>query len=82
MAKKELIDEDTNERKIRIFFDRYRDKSVEKALEQLTQELPEDIEEDPDDFGKVGEELLRHEDGRDINGFESIYIEDVDDDND
>lgn len=81
MAKKELIDEDTNERKIRIFFDRYRDKSVEKAIERLTNELPDDIEEDPDDMGKVGEELLRHEDGREVNGFESIYIEDVDDDN-
>ena len=80
MAKKELIEEDTNERKIRIFFDRYRDKSVEKAIEELTKELPDDLPEDPDDEGKFGEELLRHEDGRGRGEFESIYIEDIDDD--
>lgn len=79
MAKKELIEEDTNERKIRIFFDRYRDKSVEKAMEKLTEELPDDIVEDPKDYGKVGDELLRHEDGS-TGGFESIYIEDIDED--
>ena len=35
MAKKELIEEDTSERRMRIFFDRFRNRSVEQALKIL-----------------------------------------------
>ena len=75
MAKKELIEEDTNERRIRIFFDRYRDRSVKKAIEILVNELPEDMPvEDTDGYG---EDLLKNADGSDPNAFAPIDIEDI-----
>lgn len=75
MAKKELIEEDTNERRTRIFFDRFRDRSVEKAIEILTSQLPEDMPENEDEG--FGEELLKNEDGSDIDDITDINIEDI-----
>lgn len=76
MAKKDLIEEDTNERGTRIFFDRFRDRSVEKALEKLVQSLPEDMP-DVDEDG-VGEELLKNISGEtDLEDFDDINIEDI-----
>lgn len=75
MSKKELIEEDTNERRIRIFFDRYRDRSVERAIEKLTSELPEDMPEDEDDDA-YAEEAMRNPDSDD-DFFENIDIEDI-----
>lgn len=43
MAKKELIEEDTNERKARILFDRFRDRSVALAVQRLVDQLPADM---------------------------------------
>ena len=76
MAKKDLIEEDTNERRIRIFYDRYRDRSVEKAVENLVNELPEDTPSDDDEDG-YGEELLKNPDGSDPDGFDAIDIDDI-----
>lgn len=77
MSKKELIEEDTNERKIRIFFDRFRDRSVEGAIENLVKQLPEDMPEVEEEG--FGEDLLRDENGRkkDEMDFESINIDDI-----
>ncbi len=63
MAKKELIEEDTNERRVRIFFDRFRDRSVEKAIANLEKQLPADMPEEEDEEEGVGEEILRDEKG-------------------
>lgn len=78
MAKKQLIEEDTNERRIRIFFDRFRDRSVEKAIEVLEKQLPEDMEEVEEEG--VGEDLLKDENGNKRNPndvFVDIDIEDI-----
>lgn len=78
MAKKQLIEEDTNERRIRIFFDRFRDRSVEKAIEVLEKQLPEDMEELEEEG--VGEDLLKDENGNKRNSndvFVDIDIEDI-----
>lgn len=75
MAKKELIEQDTNENRTRIFFDRFRDRSVEKAIEVLVNQLPEDMpEENVEGFG---EELLKDENGDDIDEITDIEIEDI-----
>ena len=77
MAKKELVEEDTNERRVRIFYDRYRDSSVEKAIEKLSSQLPDGMP-DPDDLGDGAmEDLLKNEDGSDPNGFDALDIEDI-----
>lgn len=74
MAKKDLIEEDTNERRTRIFFDRFRDRSVEKAIEVLVQQLPEDMPvEEEEGFG---EELLKDENGNDPDDID-VNIEDI-----
>lgn len=77
MSKKELIEEDTNERRARVFFDRFRDRSVERATENLVKQLPEDMEEVNEEG--FGEELLRDENGRrkDEIDFENINIDDI-----
>ncbi len=46
MAKKELIEEDTNERKARVMFDRFRDRSVTLAIQRLVDQLPADMPEE------------------------------------
>ena len=77
MSKKELIEEDTSERRTRIFFDRFRDRSVEKAIEILNNQLPEDMPENEDEG--FGEELLRDENGNKIDSDDitDINIEDI-----
>ena len=75
MSKKDLIEEDTNERRTRIFFDRFRDRSVEKAIEVLTQQLPEDMPENEDEG--FGEELLKDEDSVDVGDITDVNIEDI-----
>jgi len=76
MSKKELIEEDTNEKSTRIFFDRFRDRSVEKAIEVLTNQLPEDMPENEDEG--FGEDLLKDENGGDdVGDITNIDIEDI-----
>ena len=76
MAKKELIEEDTSERRTRIFFDRFRDRSVEQALKILENQLPEDMPENTDEG--FGEELLKNPDGnKDDDDIGNISIEDI-----
>lgn len=75
MSKKELIEEDTNERRTRIFFDRFRNRSVEQALKILEEQLPEDMPENTEDG--VGEELLKDPDSRDDDDIGNISIEDI-----
>ena len=76
MSKKELIEEDTNERATRIFFDRFRDRSVEKAIKVLVDKLPEDMPETEEDG--FGEELLKDENGSDDDiDMNDISIEDI-----
>ncbi len=78
MSKKELIEEDQNEKKARIFFDRFRDRCVNGAIDNLIKKLPEDIKEDDE-----GEELKpkeeKDEKAEDFH-FEGINIEDIDED--
>lgn len=73
MAKKELIEEDTNERRVRIFFDRFRDRSVEKAIEALEKQLPENMEEEEEEDG-VGEDLLKDENGN-KRGANDVFVD-------
>jgi len=73
MAKKELIEEDTNERRVRIFFDRFRDRSVEKAIEVLEKQLPENMEEVEEDG--VGEDLLKDENGNKRGANGDVYVD-------
>ena len=76
MSKKELIEEDKNEKSTRVFFDRFRDRSVEKAIEVLTSQLPEDMPENEDEG--FGEELLKDENGGDDDSdITNIDIEDI-----
>ena len=75
MSKKELIEEDTNERATRIFFDRFRDRSVEKAIKVLEDKLPEDMPEVEEEG--FGEELLKDENGNDDDTDMDINIEDI-----
>ena len=76
MAKKELVEEDTSERRMRIFFDRFRDRSVEQALKILENQLPEDMPENTDEG--FGEELLKNPDGnKDDDDIGNISIEDI-----
>ena len=76
MAKKELIEEDTNERATRIFFDRFRDRSVEKAIKNLIDKLPEDMPETEEEG--FGEELLKDENGSDDDiDMNDVNIEDI-----
>lgn len=75
MSKKDLIEEDTNERRTRIFFDRFRDRSVEKAIENLNKQLPEDMPENEDEG--VAEELLKDVDNNDVDDITDINIEDI-----
>jgi len=76
MAKKELIEEDTNENRTRIFFERFRNKSVEKAIEALEKQLPEDMPENEDEG--VGEELLKDPNATDSDDdISNINIEDI-----
>lgn len=75
MSKKELIEEDTNERATRIFFDRFRDRSVEKAIKSLVDQLPEDMPEVEEDG--IGEELLKDENGNDSDDDMDVNIEDI-----
>ncbi|NCB48309.1 MAG: hypothetical protein EOM55_01570 [Clostridia bacterium] len=72
MAKKELIEEDTNERRARIFFDRFRDRSVEQAIEVLEKQLPENMEEVEEEG--VGEDLLKDEKGN-KKGADDIFVD-------
>lgn len=76
MAKKELVEEDTSERRMRIFFDRFRNRSVEQALKILESQLPEDMPENTDEG--FGEELLKDPDGnKDDDDIGDINIEDI-----
>ena len=75
MSKKELIEEDTNERATRVFFDRFRDRSVEKAIKVLVDKLPEDMPEVEEEG--FGEELLKDENGSDDIDINDISIEDI-----
>ncbi len=75
MAKKELIEEDTSERRTRIFFDRFRNRSVEQALKILEEQLPEDMPENKDEG--FGEELLKDPDMKDDDDIVNINIEDI-----
>ena len=76
MAKKELVEEDTSERRMRIFFDRFRNRSVEQALKILESQLPEDMPENTDEG--FGEELLKDPDGnKDDDEIGDINIEDI-----
>lgn len=75
MSKKELIEEDTNERATRVFFDRFRDRSVEKAIKVLVDKLPEDMPEMEEEG--FGEELLKDENGSDDVDITDVNIEDI-----
>lgn len=76
MSTKELIEEDTNEKRTRIFFDRFRDRSVEKAIKALVEQLPENMPENEDDG--IGEELLKNPNAdKDEDDFSNINIEDI-----
>lgn len=76
MAKKELIEEDTSERRMRIFFDRFRNRSVEQALKILENQLPEDMPENTDEG--FGEELLKDPDGnKNDDDIDDVNIEDI-----
>lgn len=76
MAKKELIEEDTNESRTRIFFDRFRNRSVEKAIKDLVEKLPENMPQNEDDG--VGEELLKDPNAKeDDDDISDINIEDI-----
>jgi hypothetical protein len=79
MAKKELIEEDTNERRARIFFDRFRDRSVQKAIEALENQLPADMPKDDNPDDGVGEELLRDENGNKKSDNDTFVDPDIDD---
>ncbi len=57
MAKKPLIEEDSNENRTIVSMDRLRDSSVDKAIVVLTNQLPDDMPE-PEYTGKVGEDLF------------------------
>lgn len=78
MSKKELIEEDVNENRTRVFLDRFRNKSVEQALKVLVEQLPEDMPEVK--HTGVGEAMLSDEGGTKENDFDDINIdiEDID----
>lgn len=75
MAKKDLIEEDTNEKKARIFFDRFRDRSVQIALDKLVKQLPEDLpkEEEYDDNISLNDNVTSDN----IDNYEGLNIEDI-----
>ncbi len=74
MSKKELIEEDINENRTRVFLDRFRNKSVEQALEILVQQLPEDMPEIKNNG--VGESMLKEEENaKSNNDFDDINID-------
>lgn len=77
MAKKDLIEEDTNENRTRIFFDRFRNRSVEKAIKELVDQLPEDMPENEDEG--FGEDLLKDPNARNDgdDDIANISIEDI-----
>ena len=76
MAKKELIEEDTNESRTRIFFDRFRNRSVEKAIKDLVEKLPENMPQNEDEG--FGEELLKDPNAKeDDDNITDINIEDI-----
>ena len=77
MAKKDLIEEDTNENRTRIFFDRFRNRSVEKAIKELVDQLPEDMPQNEDEG--FGEELLKDPNAHNDNDddISNISIEDI-----
>ena len=81
MSKKELIEEDTNEKGARIFFDRFRDRCVQGAIDNLVKTLPEDVDED-----EIGEELVSEEEKKErkkqSSEFVELNIEDIDDTDD
>ena len=78
MSKKDLIEEDTNEKRTRIFFDRFRNRSVEKAIEVLVEQLPEDMPENEDEG--FGEDLLKNPDAENEpeDDIANLNIEDID----
>ena len=78
MSKKDLIEEDTNENRTRIFFDRFRNRSVEKAIESLVDQLPEDMPENEDEG--FGEDLLKNPDGEtdEMDDIANLSIDDID----
>lgn len=73
MAKKDLIEEDTNERKARILFDRFRDRSVSLAIKRLVDQLPEDMPEVEKNEDLLDDKKSDSDDEGDIN----INIEDI-----
>jgi len=73
MAKKELIEEDTNEAKTRVFFDRFRNGSVEKAIKSLVEQLPENMPENTEKG--IGESLLKDENGKDPNEEDDLDVD-------
>ncbi len=73
MAKKDLIEEDTNERKARILFDRFRDRSVSLAIKRLVDQLPEDMPEVENNEDLLDDKKSDSDDEGDIN----INIEDI-----
>lgn len=73
MAKKDLIEEDTNERKARILFDRFRDRSVSLAIKRLVDQLPEDMPEVENNNDLLDNKKADSDDEGDIN----INIEDI-----
>lgn len=79
MSKKELVEEDTNEKGARIFFDRFRDRCVQGAIDNLVKTLPEDVDED-----EIGEELVSEEEKKErkkqSSEFVELNIEDIDTD--
>lgn len=77
MSKKELIEEDTNERKARIFFNRFRDRCFERAIELLVKQLPENMPKA--DIEGYGEDMLKSINSSDEkDDFEDLDIEDID----
>lgn len=78
MSKKDLIEEDTNEKRTRIFFDRFRNRSVEKAIAVLVDQLPEDMPENKDEG--FGEDLLKNpdEENEPEDDIANLNIEDID----
>lgn len=80
MAKKPLIEEDSNENRTIVSLDKVRDSSVEKAIDVLIKQLPDDMPE-PEYTGKVGEDLFEEEDNETSETQDSGLIDIADVDN-
>ena len=70
IMEKELIEEDTNEKGARIFFDRFRDRCVSGAIDNLIKSLPEDVDEN-----EAGEVLMSKEEKENKKKYDTEFVE-------